>query len=215
MARIEQEIAEAESLLVEVPDDEILLRASKQLARPRSGGVSSRSPGCSTAIRSPSVHVTISGTRIATHPRPISLAAPIRIGGRVVGAVAAVHLTDEDSHDLLLALATVLGVAVVALLVASLIAWISVGRLLWPLKEIAATADAISRERDLSLFKRRVLCTEGYDNPNRILLFGLSLGMEMVQRHVLLELRLRSKAKYAMGALHDVQHGLILSLTLM
>jgi two-component system OmpR family sensor kinase len=77
------------------------------------------------------------------------LTAPIRSGGRVVGAVAAVHLTEEDRDYLHLALATVLGVAVVALLVASLIAWTSVGRLLWPLKEIAATADAISREGDL------------------------------------------------------------------
>jgi two-component system, OmpR family, sensor kinase len=78
------------------------------------------------------------------------LAAPIRVKGSVVGAVAAVHLTEEDRDELLLALATVLGVAVVALVVASLIAWTSVGRLLWPLKEIAATADAISREGDLS-----------------------------------------------------------------
>jgi two-component system, OmpR family, sensor kinase len=78
------------------------------------------------------------------------LAAPIRVGGRIVGSVAAVHLTEEDRHDLLLALATVLGVAVVALLVASLIAWTSVGHLLRPLKEIAGTADAISREGDLS-----------------------------------------------------------------
>jgi two-component system, OmpR family, sensor kinase len=78
------------------------------------------------------------------------LAAPISIGGNVVGDVAAVHLTEEDRDALLVALATVLGVAVVALLLASLIAWISVGRLLWPLKEIAATADAISREGDLS-----------------------------------------------------------------
>jgi two-component system, OmpR family, sensor kinase len=77
------------------------------------------------------------------------LTAPIRSEGRVVGAVAAVHLTEEDRHYLHLALATVLGVAVVALLIASLIAWTSVGRLLWPLKEIAATADAISREGDL------------------------------------------------------------------
>jgi two-component system, OmpR family, sensor kinase len=78
------------------------------------------------------------------------LAAPIHVGGRVVGSVAAVHLTEDDRHDLLVAVATVLGVAVVALLVASLIAWISVGRLLHPLKEIAGTADAISREGDLS-----------------------------------------------------------------
>jgi two-component system OmpR family sensor kinase len=78
------------------------------------------------------------------------LAAPIRISGGVVGAVAAVHLTEEDRDALLVALATVLGVAVVALLIASLIAWTSVGRLLRPLKEIAATADAISREGDLS-----------------------------------------------------------------
>ena len=35
MARIEQQIAEAESLTVEVPDDEILLRASQQLAELR------------------------------------------------------------------------------------------------------------------------------------------------------------------------------------
>ena len=77
------------------------------------------------------------------------LTAPIMSGGRVVGAVAAVHLTEEDREYLHLALATVLGVAVVALLVASFIAWTSVGRLLWPLKEIAATADAISREGDL------------------------------------------------------------------
>jgi two-component system, OmpR family, sensor kinase len=77
------------------------------------------------------------------------LTAPIRVEGRVVGAVAAVHLTEEDRDYLLLALATVLSVAVVALLVASLIAWTSVGHLLRPLKEIAATADAISREGDL------------------------------------------------------------------
>jgi two-component system, OmpR family, sensor kinase len=77
------------------------------------------------------------------------LTAPIRVSGRVVGAVAAVHLTEEDRDYLLLALATVLSVAVVALLVASLIAWTSVGHLLRPLKEIAATADAISREGDL------------------------------------------------------------------
>lgn len=32
MARIEQQIAEAESLMVEVPNDEVLLGASKQLA---------------------------------------------------------------------------------------------------------------------------------------------------------------------------------------
>jgi signal transduction histidine kinase len=77
------------------------------------------------------------------------LTAPIRVEGKVVGAVAAVHLTEDDRDYLLLALATVLGVAVVALLVASLIAWTSVGHLLRPIKEIAATADAISREGDL------------------------------------------------------------------
>jgi two-component system OmpR family sensor kinase len=78
------------------------------------------------------------------------LVAPIRLGDRLVGAAAAVHLTEEDRDELLLALATVLGVALVALLIASLIAWISVGRLLRPLKEIVSTADAISREGDLS-----------------------------------------------------------------
>jgi two-component system, OmpR family, sensor kinase len=77
------------------------------------------------------------------------LTAPIRVEGKVVGAVAAVHLTEDDRDYLLHALATVLGVAVVALLVASLIAWTSIGHLLRPIKEIAATADAISREGDL------------------------------------------------------------------
>jgi two-component system, OmpR family, sensor kinase len=78
------------------------------------------------------------------------LAAPVVVDERRVGAVAAVHLTEEDRDALLLALAILLAIAVVALLVASAIAWISVGRLLRPLKDIVSAADAISREGDLS-----------------------------------------------------------------
>jgi two-component system OmpR family sensor kinase len=78
------------------------------------------------------------------------LAAPLVVEGRRIGAVAAVHLTEEDRGDLLRALAVLLAIAVLALLVASLIAWFSVGRILRPLKEIVSAADAISREGDPS-----------------------------------------------------------------
>jgi two-component system, OmpR family, sensor kinase len=78
------------------------------------------------------------------------LAAPIHVEGQRVGEAAAVHLTEDDRDEVLGALAIVLGVGAVALLAASLIAWISVGRLLRPLKEIAGAADAISREGDLA-----------------------------------------------------------------
>jgi two-component system OmpR family sensor kinase len=78
------------------------------------------------------------------------LAAPLVVDERRVGAVAAIHLTEEDREALLLALAILLAIAVVALLVASLIAWISVGRILHPLKEIVTAAESISREGDLS-----------------------------------------------------------------
>jgi two-component system, OmpR family, sensor kinase len=75
---------------------------------------------------------------------------PLVVDGRRIGAAAAVHLTEEDRSVLLRALAILLAIAVVALLVASLIAWVSVGRILRPLKEIVSAADAISREGDLS-----------------------------------------------------------------
>jgi two-component system OmpR family sensor kinase len=78
------------------------------------------------------------------------LAVPLMVEGRRVGTVAAVHLTEEDRSDLLRALAILLAIAVLALLVASLIAWISVGRILRPLKEIVSAADTISREGDPS-----------------------------------------------------------------
>jgi two-component system, OmpR family, sensor kinase len=77
-------------------------------------------------------------------------AVPLVVDGRRVGVAAALHLTEEDRADLLRALAILLAIAVVALLVASLIAWFSVGRILRPLKEIVSAADAISREEDLS-----------------------------------------------------------------
>jgi two-component system OmpR family sensor kinase len=75
---------------------------------------------------------------------------PLVVDGRRIGAAAAVHLTEEDRSVLFRALAILLAIAVVALLVASLIAWVSVGRILRPLKEIVSAADAISREGDLS-----------------------------------------------------------------
>jgi two-component system, OmpR family, sensor kinase len=77
-------------------------------------------------------------------------AVPLVVDGRRVGTAAAVHLTEEDRGDLLQALAVLLGIAVVALLAASSIAWFSVGRILRPLKEIVTAADAISRQGDLS-----------------------------------------------------------------
>lgn len=78
------------------------------------------------------------------------LVAPLVLEGRRHGTFAAVHLTEEDREDLLRALAVLLSIAVIALLVASLLAWFSVGRLLRPLNEIVSAADAISREGDLS-----------------------------------------------------------------
>ena len=78
------------------------------------------------------------------------LAVPLVVDGRRVGVAAAVHLTEEDREELLRALAILLAIAVVALVVASLIAWVAVGRVLRPLKDILTVADAISREGDLS-----------------------------------------------------------------
>jgi signal transduction histidine kinase len=78
------------------------------------------------------------------------LVVPLVVDGRQVGAAAAVHLTEEDREALLRALVILLAIAVVALVIASLIAWISVGRILRPLKDMLSVADAISREGDLS-----------------------------------------------------------------
>jgi two-component system, OmpR family, sensor kinase len=115
--------------------------------RPKAAGPVGPEPGIVRALEQGSNGRFLSLETRAGDARVLT--APITISGRVVGSVAAVHLTEEDRDYLHLALATVLIVAVVALLVASLIAWISVGHLLRPLKEIAATADAISREGDL------------------------------------------------------------------
>ena len=115
--------------------------------RPDAAGPVGPEPGIVRALEQASERRFLSLETRAGDARVLT--APITISGRVVGTVAAVHLTEEDRDYLHLALATVLIVAVVALLVASFIAWISVGHLLRPLKEIAATADAISREGDL------------------------------------------------------------------
>jgi two-component system OmpR family sensor kinase len=77
-------------------------------------------------------------------------AVPLIVDGRQVGTAAAIHLTEEDRDALFRALAILLAIAVIALLVASALAWISLGRILRPLKEIVSAADAISREGDLS-----------------------------------------------------------------
>jgi len=78
------------------------------------------------------------------------LVRPVTEAGRRLGTVVAVHLTEDDRNVLLRALAAVIGVALLAFLIASALAWITVGRLLAPLQQIARTAGAISSGDDLT-----------------------------------------------------------------
>ena len=79
-----------------------------------------------------------------------ALVTPVRIGGRPVGGVAAARLTQPDRDALLERRAAVLLAAAVAFVVASGIAWFTLGRLLRPVKDMATTADAIAEGGDLT-----------------------------------------------------------------
>jgi signal transduction histidine kinase len=78
------------------------------------------------------------------------LATPIRIGGRQVGGLAAARPTQADRDALLERRIAVLVAAALAFVVASAIAWFTLGRLLRPVKEMATTADGIAEGGDLT-----------------------------------------------------------------
>ena len=79
-----------------------------------------------------------------------ALVAPVSIGGERIGAVGAARLTEADRDALLERRIAVLVAAALAFVVASTIAWFTLGRLLRPVKEMATAADAIAEGGDLT-----------------------------------------------------------------
>ena len=78
------------------------------------------------------------------------LVSPVRVNGEPVGGVAAARLTEADREALLDRRLAVLIAAAIAFVVASAIAWFTLGRLLRPVKDMATTADTIAEGGDLT-----------------------------------------------------------------
>ncbi|MGD9695874.1 MAG: ATP-binding protein [Thermoleophilia bacterium] len=78
------------------------------------------------------------------------LYTPILLGGERVGGLGAGRLTQADRDALLERRLAVLAATALAFLLASGIAWFTLGRLLRPIKEMAAGADAIAVGGDLT-----------------------------------------------------------------
>ena len=79
-----------------------------------------------------------------------ALVSPVRVDGEPVGGVAAARLTEADREALLDRRLAVLIAAAIAFVVASAIAWFTLGRLLRPVKDMATTADTIAEGGDLT-----------------------------------------------------------------
>lgn len=79
-----------------------------------------------------------------------ALITPVRVDGRPIGGVAAARLTQADRQALLERRIAVLIAAAIAFVVASGIAWFTLGRLLRPVQDMATTADAIAEGGDLT-----------------------------------------------------------------
>ena len=79
-----------------------------------------------------------------------ALVSPVRVDGEPVGGVAAARLTQADREALLDRRLAVLIAAAIAFVVASAIAWFTLGRLLRPVKDMATTADTIAEGGDLT-----------------------------------------------------------------
>ncbi|HSJ73697.1 MAG TPA: HAMP domain-containing sensor histidine kinase [Miltoncostaeaceae bacterium] len=94
-----------------------------------------------------------------------ALVTPVRFDGRPIGGVAAAQLTQADRDALLERRIAVLVAAAIAFVVASGIAWFTLGRLLKPVKDMAAAADAIAEGGDLA---RRIIVPERNDEVSAL-----------------------------------------------
>lgn len=98
--------------------------------------------------------------RRSTSPRLVNLtiegrdlrafATPLLLDGRRIGGTVVARFTQEERDALVERRLAVLLVGGLAFLLASAVAWFMLGRLLRPVKQIAATADEIARSGDLS-----------------------------------------------------------------
>jgi signal transduction histidine kinase len=94
-----------------------------------------------------------------------ALVSPLRVGGETVGGVVAARLTQADRDALLDRRLAVLIAAAIAFVVASAIAWFTLGRLLRPVKDMATTADTIAAGGDLT---RRIEVPERNDEVSAL-----------------------------------------------
>lgn len=115
--------------------------------RPRSAGPVGLEPALLDGLRGPSPRLATLETS-AGEARV--LFSPILLDGSRIGSLAAVHLVDEGRAALLERRIAIAAGALLAFLLASTLAWGTLGRLLRPIKQMARTAREISESGDLA-----------------------------------------------------------------
>lgn len=86
------------------------------------------------------------GERVSPNPdinRIFYFVEPVKTNGKLLGTLAIVHSAEEHA-EILEAVTVMIQVALVVLLVALLLVWLAAGRILQPLRTLAATAQSIS-----------------------------------------------------------------------
>lgn len=78
------------------------------------------------------------------------LVTPVRLAGEDLGSAVVARLTQSDQDDLRDRRIAVLVATAIAFLIASAIAWFTLGRLLRPVRQMADTADEIASSGDLT-----------------------------------------------------------------